>query len=743
MILLSPLPACRLEDEQREMNHVGGVSSEAAGGELSMGGDVGVTLRCAVYKKSVGVVHELCSAHTVSAALCVQRLSSQRPLTNQCPPSVHRQWVLVTRPTEPSGLDETKASVVGLQQCHHQHHLGHTTCHPQRGWQNTICPPETSPPKHNKNAKTLQRGLRQLDRGRVRTSPRPSLSLAVDESDGQEQSPKDSLPYQIKRNKRNSQRNNSDINLKENLELHKPETTTSQMPLRRMTSTAIPNNLNEMPINTLENSTKISTQIQGERQSNIAFMEEEMQVVNLPMNETFDGQTTDSPPVSDIAVQQSFTDTHNMNIPNNKGETHEGNNLANNSEQNYTDQNEVIVAEKTGTILVEDAHEIVTTVKAAEGLGPMDETWTKETVAVVIEEEEEMNYEQDKETSEGNNTFTVQNHAVFPVFPEFARPNPTPHLNSKEKESENMSFSTVNFGLCNTEKPGDTPKLSSPILPTILSSADSQQQATKAVAENGVGPDKVTEKNPPEINISLTGKENMEENPDMKSKNDGEPNHNMEGKNNTEAKHDMEGKNNTEANHNMDEKHDNEANHNMDEKHDNEAKHDMEGKKSTEAKHDMEGKNSTEVNHNMDEKHDNEAKHDMDEKHDNETKHDMEGKNSTEANHNMNEKHDTEAKHDMEGKNSTEAKHDMEGKNSTEVKHDMEEKHNTDAKHDMESKHDTEAKHNIEEKHNTETKHDGTLTSEQTNLKNQQKVSHEAKNDSKALIRQIFRDIFG
>ena len=38
-----------------------------------MGGDVGVTLRCAVYRAGSGLVHELCSDAAVSAALCVQR----------------------------------------------------------------------------------------------------------------------------------------------------------------------------------------------------------------------------------------------------------------------------------------------------------------------------------------------------------------------------------------------------------------------------------------------------------------------------------------------------------------------------------------------------------------------------------------------------------------------------------------------------------------------------------------------
>ncbi|KAK8747118.1 hypothetical protein OTU49_016628, partial [Cherax quadricarinatus] len=72
-----------LEDEQREMKHVGSVggSADDVEGDLTMGGDVGVTLRCAVYRVGVGVVHELCSAGTVSAALCVQRLSTERPFS--------------------------------------------------------------------------------------------------------------------------------------------------------------------------------------------------------------------------------------------------------------------------------------------------------------------------------------------------------------------------------------------------------------------------------------------------------------------------------------------------------------------------------------------------------------------------------------------------------------------------------------------------------------------------------------
>ncbi|CAL4072105.1 unnamed protein product, partial [Meganyctiphanes norvegica] len=43
------------------------------GPQFSLGQDVGVTLRCAVFQAGVGIIHELCSIKTVSAAVCVQR----------------------------------------------------------------------------------------------------------------------------------------------------------------------------------------------------------------------------------------------------------------------------------------------------------------------------------------------------------------------------------------------------------------------------------------------------------------------------------------------------------------------------------------------------------------------------------------------------------------------------------------------------------------------------------------------
>ena len=43
------------------------------GSDLTLGEDVGVTLRCSILTPGIGIVSELCSAKTVTAALCVQR----------------------------------------------------------------------------------------------------------------------------------------------------------------------------------------------------------------------------------------------------------------------------------------------------------------------------------------------------------------------------------------------------------------------------------------------------------------------------------------------------------------------------------------------------------------------------------------------------------------------------------------------------------------------------------------------
>ncbi|KAK8388839.1 hypothetical protein O3P69_020656, partial [Scylla paramamosain] len=161
--------ASQLEDEQREMNHIG--NAGVLGSDLSMGGEVGVTLRCAVYRAGVGLVHEICSEAAVSAALCVQRcatddwlfcatcitscrsqaeavqwrplgrnkLSSERPQLEKCPASPHRQWFLVNSHTETVTSEphqQTTVNVIGLHQCHHHHHHHHghmvrVACRPQ------------------------------------------------------------------------------------------------------------------------------------------------------------------------------------------------------------------------------------------------------------------------------------------------------------------------------------------------------------------------------------------------------------------------------------------------------------------------------------------------------------------------------------------------------------------------------------------------------------------------------------
>ncbi|XP_037780717.1 uncharacterized protein LOC119577106 [Penaeus monodon] len=133
-------------------------------GDLSVGGDVGVTLRCTIYTVGVGMVHELCSARTVSAALCVQRLSSERPLSEVCAPSPRRPWVLVSRQVgvaAPQDIEETSVTVSGLQVCHHHHHhLGYSHCHPESGWSPVVCPPDPASPHHHKGPKRLHRGHR-------------------------------------------------------------------------------------------------------------------------------------------------------------------------------------------------------------------------------------------------------------------------------------------------------------------------------------------------------------------------------------------------------------------------------------------------------------------------------------------------------------------------------------------------------------------------------------------------------
>ncbi|XP_066966274.1 histone-lysine N-methyltransferase, H3 lysine-79 specific-like [Macrobrachium rosenbergii] len=144
-----------LQDEQQEMHHLsvhekgstGDVDLSNAGpmslarGDLTVGGDVGVTLRCSIYILGVGIVHELCSSRSVSAALCVQRLSTQRPLSSICPPSFHHTWLLVNRQSEATvmpGNVDASVTVTGLQQCHHRQ-LGQTFCHLKNGWSKVVC----------------------------------------------------------------------------------------------------------------------------------------------------------------------------------------------------------------------------------------------------------------------------------------------------------------------------------------------------------------------------------------------------------------------------------------------------------------------------------------------------------------------------------------------------------------------------------------------------------------------------
>ncbi|KAK7062970.1 hypothetical protein SK128_025064, partial [Halocaridina rubra] len=177
-----------LQDEEREMNELspgihrawdskddrGQGSYELNDGQidltendLTMGGDVGVTLRCAIYIRSVGIVHELCSSRTVTAVLCVQRLSGKRPLSEVCPPSAHHTWLLINRQ---GAKDNSTVSITGLKQCHHQH-LGQTYCHPKNGWSKTICPAYTVqkiPHKHHGGKKNhihygIKRGHYQQD----------------------------------------------------------------------------------------------------------------------------------------------------------------------------------------------------------------------------------------------------------------------------------------------------------------------------------------------------------------------------------------------------------------------------------------------------------------------------------------------------------------------------------------------------------------------------------------------------
>ncbi|XP_064118339.1 uncharacterized protein LOC135223639 [Macrobrachium nipponense] len=145
-----------LQDEQQEMHHLSvhekgtaddvdlsnAGSMSLARGDLTVGGDVGVTLRCSIYILGVGIIHELCSSRSVSAALCVQRLSTKRPLSNICPPSFHHTWLLVNRQSEATvmpGNADTSVTVTGLQQCHHRQ-LGQTFCHLKNGWSKVVCP---------------------------------------------------------------------------------------------------------------------------------------------------------------------------------------------------------------------------------------------------------------------------------------------------------------------------------------------------------------------------------------------------------------------------------------------------------------------------------------------------------------------------------------------------------------------------------------------------------------------------
>ncbi|XP_063856136.1 uncharacterized protein LOC135097938 [Scylla paramamosain] len=169
-----------LEDEQREMNHIG--NAGVLGSDLSMGGEVGVTLRCAVYRAGVGLVHEICSEAAVSAALCVQRLSSERPQLEKCPASPHRQWFLVNSHTETVTSEphqQTTVNVIGLHQCHHHHHHHHghmvrVACRPQEGWELTTCSSEASASKHQQEVKASRAGHRQQSDS---TSPRQTPTL--------------------------------------------------------------------------------------------------------------------------------------------------------------------------------------------------------------------------------------------------------------------------------------------------------------------------------------------------------------------------------------------------------------------------------------------------------------------------------------------------------------------------------------------------------------------------------------
>lgn len=187
-----------LEEEQRDMKGAPGdlLEEGVRTGDLSVGGDVGVTLRCTIYTVGVGMVHELCSARTVSAALCVQRLSSERPLSDVCPPSPRRPWVLVSRQVgvaAPQDVEETSVTVSGLQVCHHHHHhLGYSHCHPESGWAQVVCPPEPASPHHRKGPKRFHRGHRSRkgqshkvfaasdDEGREAQGERPRIAKKID-----------------------------------------------------------------------------------------------------------------------------------------------------------------------------------------------------------------------------------------------------------------------------------------------------------------------------------------------------------------------------------------------------------------------------------------------------------------------------------------------------------------------------------------------------------------------------------
>ncbi|XP_042236260.1 uncharacterized protein LOC121875695 isoform X2 [Homarus americanus] len=532
-----------LEDEQREMNHVGSVGGGRAGvmsGDLSMGGDVGVTLRCAVYRVSVGVVHELCSANTVSAALCVQRLSSQRPLSAECPPSAYRQWLLVTRQTETTksqGLDETKVSMEGLQQCHH-HHLGHTTCHPQRGWLHTICPPEpepeTSPPKHNKNYKKSHRNHHQLSHGQMRPSYKLShffwgVSDHVGQDDHQETTKEfhagESFLHESKRMKRMATTSEAQTNSEENLGSHKAETALpSQMNEMRVAPMAKPENLNldliesimqdfsgftKSKVNKIKGTkhtqgnskmTQNDPEIDGHR-ADTPHVLGEITHQNLHDKDAMEnsGKTEDnksegnaSPKIDGKLAETSGSHTSEKS----KGQTSNENDSHRTQEQIQGKEErtkiEVGGEEETGPnilvgvgpIFVEEPEDLI--IEAAEAEEPVDETMPGE--VVVITKLENLKEGRETVTTKGSNTTTEKKPIIFPVLPEFTNPEGLESVSSNVINTGSSNVENADKTIKNTSLPkGGTPPVpSSNTLPIIFPRDDSQlqQNSDKTKAED-------------------------------------------------------------------------------------------------------------------------------------------------------------------------------------------------------------------------------------------------------------------